>query len=79
MKEYPWNEVVEVNRYFWDHQTQEETIITGGSLKARLSNPERRRIEDLLRDCAQGIHMLMEHVEESDEKLAKIAKVVKGL
>jgi len=79
MKEYKWNEQPIVARYFWDYEDNKEYVKDDVPLKERLKDPYDRKIDDIVKDCAIGLAMVMEHVEESDEKIAKIAKVIKGL
>lgn len=71
---YPWNEISE--RAFWDVDSQCEAT-SARSLKDRLANPKRERYEDVLRDCAQGLAMVMNEIEKTNpvEKLSDSQRV----
>lgn len=64
-KNYPWNEIEDIYREFWDADTNcNDFKKISMSLKDRLKCPGSVRIEELIGDIALGLSQIMDKMEQ---------------
>lgn len=68
MERYPWNRVYPQTREFWDADIESpEVRQTLQSLKYRLESPS-GRTDEVIGDIARGLAMIMDKIEELENK-----------
>lgn len=66
MNKFPWNEDTSKIR-FWDHE-RADVIFKVTTLKDLLAHYNGASTEDLVRECARGVAMVMEQIEKMEQK-----------